>query len=96
MTGVEQQMAALRQRFLVRCRSDRAGLVAADASGDRAELKRLSHGLSGAGGIFGFPDVSRAASDLEKAVDANAGDPQLRGHLATLIERLDAAEAQLG
>jgi hypothetical protein len=31
-----------------------------------AELDRLAHGLVGAGGTFGFPEVSAAAEDVER------------------------------
>jgi two-component system OmpR family response regulator len=38
-------------------------------------IKRIAHGLSGAGGIYGFAAISDAAADLEDAVIAELADP---------------------
>jgi CheY-like chemotaxis protein len=73
----------LRAGFLKRVRKDAAAL-----SGDRVGLKhggrlsstldrikRTAHGLSGAGGIYGFAEISEAAANLEDAVIAELADP---------------------
>jgi two-component system OmpR family response regulator len=73
----------LRAGFLKRVRKDAAAL-----SDDRVGLKdggrlpstldrikRTAHGLSGAGGIYGFAEISEAAADLEDAVIAELADP---------------------
>jgi CheY-like chemotaxis protein/HPt (histidine-containing phosphotransfer) domain-containing protein len=73
----------LRAGFLKRVKKDAATL-----SDDRAGLKdgsrltstldrikRTAHGLSGAGGIYGFAEISEAAADLEDAVIAEFADP---------------------
>ena len=36
------------------------------------ELDRLAHGLAGAGGTFGFPEVSAAAEDIERLTGLGA------------------------
>ena len=36
------------------------------------ELDRLTHGLAGAGGTFGFPEVSAAAEDVERLTGLGA------------------------
>src|ERR1700738_3514131 len=38
-------------------------------------IKRLAHGLSGAGGIYGVTEISDAAVALEDAVIAELADP---------------------
>lgn len=57
----------------------------------RQALTRLAHGLAGAGGTFGFPDISVAAAALEDCLrqgdDALAADAALR----TLIETVARA-----
>jgi CheY-like chemotaxis protein len=73
----------LRAGFLLRVKKDAAAL-----SQDRLSLsdgirlpdtldriKRIAHGLSGAGGIYGFAEISDAAADLEDAVIAELADP---------------------
>jgi CheY-like chemotaxis protein/HPt (histidine-containing phosphotransfer) domain-containing protein len=72
----------LRAGFLKRVKKDAATL-----SDDRAGLKdgsrlastldrikRTAHGLSGAGGIYGFAEISEAAADLEDAVITELAD----------------------
>jgi CheY-like chemotaxis protein/HPt (histidine-containing phosphotransfer) domain-containing protein len=38
-------------------------------------IKRIAHGLSGAGGIYGFAEISDAAAALEDAIIAELADP---------------------
>jgi CheY-like chemotaxis protein len=76
-------MDDLRTGFLKRVKKDAAAL-----SDDRLGLKdgnrlpatldrikRIAHGLSGAGGIYGFAEISEAAADLEDAVIAELAGP---------------------
>ncbi|HEV2078566.1 MAG TPA: Hpt domain-containing protein [Allosphingosinicella sp.] len=93
MTGFEDKMAQLRERFLARAESDRAKLVAAATLDDRAELRRLAHGLSGSAAVFGFPDIGLDAQALEEAVDSDADEGELRRLCALLTDRL-ARETQ--
>jgi HPt (histidine-containing phosphotransfer) domain-containing protein len=73
----------LRAGFLLRVKKDAAAL-----SQDRLMLKggirlpetldrikRVAHGLSGAGGIFGFAEISDAAAALEDAAIAELASP---------------------
>lgn len=53
----------LRRRFAERCRSDRETL--AGLSPTDAEFAAAVHRLAGAGGSFGFPALSTAASAIE-------------------------------
>jgi CheY-like chemotaxis protein len=76
-------MEDLRAGFLLRVKRDAAAL-----SGDRLVLeggnrlpgtldriKRIAHGLSGAGGIYGYAEIGDAAAALEDAVIAELSDP---------------------
>jgi HPt (histidine-containing phosphotransfer) domain-containing protein len=73
MSQFDDRMAKLKLRFATRLEAEQSLLEQALASGDRAELKRLAHGLSGSAGIFGHPDSGTAAHDLEAAADG--GEP---------------------
>lgn len=91
MSEFDERMGQLRARFLVRAEDERAQLVAACAAMNRNEIKRLSHGLSGSAGVFGFPAVSLDAQAVEEGVDENAGDAELRALCSTLIDSLARA-----
>jgi two-component system OmpR family response regulator len=76
-------MDELRAGFLKRVKKD-AAVLADDRVGlkdgnrlpttlDR--IKRIAHSLSGAGGIYGYAEISEAAADLEDAIIAELGDP---------------------
>jgi two-component system OmpR family response regulator len=87
-------MDDLRAGFLQRVRKDVAllsqeRLVLRDGNRPRDVLdriKRTAHGLSGAGGIYGFAEISESAADLEDAVIAEIADP---GHRADTNRALD-------
>ena len=54
------------------------------------ELQRIVHGLSGAGGTFGFPAVSNAAAPVDDALieGHSTTDADLGGLVAALREVL--------
>ena len=77
--GAEARFAALKRRFRDRTTTDSEALerIAADLERGEpaaplvAEIRRISHSLSGAGGIFGFAGISMCAAELEAfALDA--------------------------
>lgn len=76
-------LSTLRAGFLIRVKKDAASLSEerlALRSGSRTKvvlgrIKQISHSLCGAGGIYGFAEISDAAASLEDAVDA-----ELAGH----------------
>jgi CheY-like chemotaxis protein/HPt (histidine-containing phosphotransfer) domain-containing protein len=78
-------MDDLRAGFLLRVKKDATmlsehRLLLRDTSrlpGTLDQIKRIAHGLSGAGGIYGFAEVSGAAADLEDAVIAELADSGL-------------------
>jgi HPt (histidine-containing phosphotransfer) domain-containing protein len=69
MSQFEDRMAKLKLRFATRLEAERLLLEQALESGDKAEIRRLAHGLSGSGAVFGYPEVSVAGQKLEAAVD---------------------------
>jgi len=70
---------AFRQRFLERCRGDLAEL---EAGPDPSRLRPVIHGLAGAAGTFGFPQISDIAGELDD--DLAEGRAISRDRLETL------------
>jgi CheY-like chemotaxis protein len=76
-------MDDLRAGFLQRVRRDIAALSedrlalkhGNRLSGTLDRIKHIAHSLSGAGGIYGFAEISDAAAALEDAVIAELADP---------------------
>jgi CheY-like chemotaxis protein len=98
----------LRAQFLQRVKKDTAALSADRLvlkGGNRLtstldRIKRIAHGLSGAGGIFGFADISDAAAALEDAVIAELADSRLGDETDLALDGLffhaTAAEDSVG
>ena len=95
--SVNDRFEALRRGFLERCREQLLALEALAASedlsarGDEHELlARMAHSLAGAGGTFGFPELSGRAARLEQALTAaDAIEPAaVRTALGGLIAEL--------
>ena len=79
-------MAVLRTRFLQRSREDLEVLRRPDL--ERHDLAVVAHRLSGAAGMFGFPEVSRLAARLDDQI--HAGEPIEPAALKGLIAGLQA------
>lgn len=59
-------LAPLRKRFQARVEGDRVKLEALAAKGMHGdELRQLVHNLAGTAGMFGFSDLSAAASEID-------------------------------
>jgi chemotaxis protein histidine kinase CheA len=56
--------------------------------GTRDRIKRIAHGLSGAGGIYGFVEISDAGAALEDAVIAELGSPGTGEETDQALDRL--------
>jgi hypothetical protein len=75
-------MDDLRAGFLLRVKRDAAALsqdrrvlkVGNRLPGALDRIKRIAHGLSGAGGIYGYGEISDAAAALEDAAIAELAD----------------------
>jgi len=94
MSGEAEFERQQRARFLARAQSDLARLRAASGRmadpAAIAEIERVAHGLAGAGGTFGFMEVSEQAEQVEILAEARdaAGLPSM---LAALDRALVAA-----
>ena len=61
------------------------------ANSDMKEAQRLGHGMKGAGGGYGFPEISRIGMSIEEAAkEGNAGE--IENALEMLAEYLSVVE----
>ena len=90
MSGWDERMEQLRARFRARAAEDRARLVTALGSGDRAAVRSIAHGLSGSGGTFGFPEVSAAAETVELLAEPEGAEERLLEAGHALLDALAA------
>jgi HPt (histidine-containing phosphotransfer) domain-containing protein len=84
-------IAALRVRFLERCRNDlqQMRLLLADPKTvDGPEVRELVHRLSGAAGTFGYPAISGLAGAIDD--DFHDGRTVSLQDLNALVEALQA------
>lgn len=63
-----------------------AALVGAYDGRQWADLRRGAHQLKGAGGGYGYPELTTVASQLEYAVDAAQGEEAIKARLDGLVE----------
>ena len=100
----QDQLAELRRSFLAdslrRCGSLRGQMRLLREDGAReiavCEIRKTVHSLAGAGGIFGFPEISRAAARIEDVIEAgdwtaDAGVSGLQAQCETLLALIEAA-----
>jgi chemotaxis protein histidine kinase CheA len=72
---VRQQVSELGAKFLQRTRAEASVLLALIErlrEGDTAvlpELERMAHKIHGSGAMFGFPDVSDCAGEIERIAE---------------------------
>ena len=96
MQPARDPMDDLRAAFLLRVKKDAAALAQdrlALNDGNRLpgtleRIKRMAHGLSGAGGIYGFAEISAAAADLEDAIIAELAEPRSDEAVGSALDRL--------
>jgi HPt (histidine-containing phosphotransfer) domain-containing protein len=90
------RMAALRAHFTTRARreGDELKQLAAQMTADdeaRRRIGHIAHGLAGAGAIFGMPQVSSRAAELEEAILAGAAPGDVASQslaLACMLSKL--------
>ena len=95
--SIEEKLAALRERFRARMFAERAALQGivcdlergASVNEHREEIRRLAHGLSGAGGTFGFAAISSCAAELEEFVSTSPEPAELIEGCHALIQDID-------
>jgi CheY-like chemotaxis protein len=96
-------MAALREGFLQRLRSDAAMLAkcqdALAKDGDSAptheEIKAFAHALAGAAGIFGCHEVGERAAALNRTIAQRRNQTDQPGTVERALERLLASMAKV-
>jgi len=79
--GPEARLAAMKNEFMLRIDAECAALavhrsVLQDGGTtvcSMAAVRRIAHGLAGAGGVFGYDELSLAAAGLEEAVVCHEG-----------------------
>lgn len=87
----EADLRAVVEEFVAGLPSRIAEMRQAYAAHDWDQLRVLAHRLKGAGGSYGYPDVSHLCADLEQRCRAqDVGDFQ---HWLTQFEQLVAAMA---
>lgn len=75
IVAVDPQIAALVPRFLANRAADVGKLRAALAQADFETIRVAAHGMKGAGGAYGFAEISRLGAALEASArqrDASA------------------------
>ena len=66
IVAVDAQSAALVPRFLAHRAADVDKIRAALAGADFEIIRVVGHGMKGAGGGYGFPEISRLGAQLEE------------------------------
>jgi HPt (histidine-containing phosphotransfer) domain-containing protein len=82
--AVDAQIAALVPRFLANRAADVGRIRAALARTDFDSIRSMAHGMKGAGGGYGFPEISRLGAALEAG--ARQRDAAAVGTLAASLE----------
>ncbi len=81
---VDKDLEDLIPGFMQRRREDVASIRASLSAGDLDKVRITGHSMKGTGGGYGFEDLSRIGSELEKA--AQAGDADA---IISLVARLE-------
>jgi HPt (histidine-containing phosphotransfer) domain-containing protein len=66
IVSVDTQIAALVPRFLANRAADVVKIRAALAGADFEAIRAAAHGMKGAGGGYGFPEISRLGAAMEE------------------------------
>jgi len=82
--AVDAQVAALVPRFLANRAADVGKIRAALAADDFEAIRVAAHGMKGAGGGYGFPEISRLGGAMEEG--ARQCDAALIGALVASLE----------
>lgn len=81
---VDKDLEDLIPGFMQRRREDVASIRASLSAGDLDKVRITGHSMKGTGGGYGFEELSRIGSELEKA--AQAGDADAISSLAVRLE----------
>ena len=86
---VSGELRDLIPRFLANRRSEIGRLREAASRGDFEEARRIGHILKGAGGGYGFDEITRLGAEIER--HASRGE-DVRGPIEELAEYLEFVE----
>ena len=84
-------MEQLRVRFRERLVAERDVLAEALGAGDREQVRAVCHRMAGAAGMFGSPDLSALASELEALIEDGTQGEALSGAASALLAGIDIA-----
>jgi CheY-like chemotaxis protein len=98
------QLVAMRQAFLRRLDDDLIALAwlrsamedGTDVSSSLAGIRKIAHKLAGAGGIFGFDEISEAAATLEEAVILGSDGLGTVSEIGSALDRVAACAETKG
>jgi len=88
MTEIDSRMSELAARFAARAADEREVLAASLASGDREEVAERTHKLAGVAGMFGHPEITKAALAVEAAAEQGRPMDVEGRHLLDLLAAL--------
>lgn len=88
---IDRDLEDLIPGFLANRRSDIDKMRAALGSGDFEPIRIAGHSMKGAGGGYGFDDITRIGADIETAAQAEDVESINRGidALEDYLERID-------
>jgi CheY-like chemotaxis protein len=100
----DARLGEMQHKFLRRIDSDLVRLAAhwsalengGAVPSSLAGMRNIAHGLAGAGGIFGFDEISDAAATVEEAVMLANGDGTSMSQIGSALERLVACAETAG
>lgn len=93
VVALERQIAALVPRFLAHRAADVGKLRAAVAEADFETIRATAHRMKGAGGAYGFPEISRLGAALEECARARDA-AAITGLVANLEDYLGRVEVK--
>ena len=94
-TAMNTKFASRAPEFLLNCQKNVVALMHALDIGDFQTVKYLSHGMRGAGGMFGFPAITDICAAIQEAAEC-LDDKGSRMHVTELSLYLDHRTANTG
>jgi CheY-like chemotaxis protein len=100
----QDRLDVMRSEFLLRVDRDLTTLAGhwsklenkTDVSVSLAGIRQIAHGLAGAGGIFGFDEISDAAASLEEAVILESDGSSTVHEIGSALDRVLACVESKG
>ena len=91
--AMNTKFASRAPEFLLNCQKNVVALMQALDINDFQTVKYLSHGMRGAGGMFGFPAITDICAAIQEAAEC-LNNKSSRKHLSLLSVYLDHAAAK--